>query len=90
MKNTLKQKIKRLVEANVEYLVQDPNDSRIGIKAQEQMEGFIFSWMKEEIALAVNRERKHIQSLCLDEHNNFISSDAERIYDLISTEKGNK
>lgn len=51
-------KVKKLVKANVQYLVQDPDDPRIAIQAQDQMEGFIFNWMREELTDAIEKAKQ--------------------------------
>lgn len=57
----LRAKVKKLVKDNVRYLVSDPDDDRVGILAQEQMENWVVSLCKKEFHLIATKSAEEEQ-----------------------------
>lgn len=45
----LRVKVRKLVKENVNYLISDKDDPRVGILAQEQMEDWMVQFLKQEL-----------------------------------------
>lgn len=54
----LRAKVKKLVKENVRYLVSDPDDIRVGILSQEQMEYWVVSLCKKELQTIATKSAK--------------------------------
>lgn len=56
----LRAKVKKLVKENVRYLVSDPDDIRVGILSQEQMEYWVVSLCKKELQTIATKSAEEI------------------------------